>query len=324
MKTEKRKALVTGGAGFLGPHLIKALLDQGWAVASMDNYSNGKRAHIQPFLPNPNFVSFEGSIANARFVDRAMTDFRPDVIYHLAAIHFIPYCVANPAETLEVNVIGTQRLIDAIEKAPVERFVLASTGDVYAPSDEPHKETAALGSTNIYGSSKEFCERLLALARHRFPTTRFLATRFFNIYGPGETNPHVLPDIMACLRKGNVLRLGNIEPKRDYVYVTDVADALLRLADYDGSHEVFNVATGESRSVRELILALEKVLGTRITVATDPTKLRKAERQHLNADITLIGKECGWVPKVSLEEGLAETLRMELETAAPVIQKGND
>jgi UDP-glucose 4-epimerase len=312
MKTQKRKALVTGGAGFLGPHLIKDLLNQGWAVASMDNYSTGRRAHIEPFLANADFVAFEGDVRNATFVYGAMSDFQPEVVYHLAAIHFIPYCISHPAETLEVNVIGTQHLIDAIEKIPLKRFVLASTADVYAPSDEPHKETATLGSTNIYGSSKEFCERLLNLARERFPLTRFLATRFFNIYGPGETNPHVLPDIMSCLRKENVLRLGDIEPKRDYVYVSDVVDALLRLAEYDGAYDVFNIATGKSRSVRELISALERVLASPITIKTDPTKLRKAERQNLLADVALGKKELSWKPKVDLSQGLNWTLQSEL------------
>lgn len=312
MTTEKRKALVTGGAGFLGPHLIRALLGKGWAVAGMDDYSTGKRSHIQPFLANPDFTACEGSITDAAFVERTMTDVRPDVVYHLAAIHFIPYCIAHPARTIEVNVLGTQRLLDAIEKAPADRFVLASTADVYAPSDEPHGETAPLGSTNIYGSSKEFCERLLALARQRFPATRFLAARFFNIYGPGETNPHVLPDIMACLRTGRVLRLGNIEPKRDYVYVTDVAEALLRLADYRGACNVFNVATGESRSVRELVAVLEKVLAAPITIETDPAKQRPVERQNLLADVARAREELHWAPRVRLEEGLAQTLSADM------------
>lgn len=311
MNTIKRKALVTGGAGFLGPHLIRALLDQGWTVASMDDYSTGPRAHIEPFVANPDFATFDGSITDARFVARAMTDFRPDVVYHLAAIHFIPHCVAHPARTLEVNVIGTQHLLDALEAAPVERFVLASTADVYVPSDDPHGENAPLGSPNIYGSSKEFCERLLALARRRFPAIRFLAARLFNMYGPGETNPHVLPDIVACLRTSNVLHLGNIEPKRDYVYVTDVADALLRLADYLGSHDVFNIATGQSRSVRQLILALEQVIASSITIATDPTKFRESERQNLHADTARAEQELAWRPRVTLEEGLTRTLLSE-------------
>lgn len=311
MNTKKRKALVTGGAGFLGPHLISALLERGWAVASMDNFSTGRRAHIDPFLRDPDFISFEGSITDAAFVDDTMADFLPEAIYHLAALHFIPYCVAHPAETLEVNVLGTQRLIDAIGRVSVRRFVLASTGDVYAPSDAPHAETAPLGSTNIYGSTKEFGERLLALARSRFPATRWLTARLFNIYGPGETNPHVLPDIMACLRKGNILRLGDIEPKRDYVYVTDVANALLALADYGGSRDVFNIATGKSRSVRDLVAALERVVGAPITVETDPAKLRKAERQNLLADVSLARDELGWSSKVGIEDGLNSVFREE-------------
>lgn len=320
MNRKIRKALVTGAAGFLGPHLINALLVQGWSVAGMDDYSTGRRAHIHPFLQNPDFDFFEGSITDGAFVDQALEEFRPEIIYHLAAIHFIPYCITHPAQTLEVNVIGTQRLMDAMEKVPVARFVLASTADVYAPADLPHSETALLGSPNIYGSSKEFCERLLVLARHRSPTSRFLAARFFNIYGPGETNPHVLPDIIACLRTGHTLRLGDIEPRRDYVYVTDVANALLRIADYDGSEPAFNIASGESRSVRELVAVLQRVLGSTITVETDPAKLRRAERQNLRADITMAKRELSWAPKVSLEDGLAEILRIDLQMATTALK----
>lgn len=319
MNSAKRRALVTGGAGFLGPHLIRALLDQGWAVASMDNYSTGPREHLAPFHANTGFVSYEGSITDATFVTRAMMEFRPEVLFHLAAIHFIPYCIAHPAETLDVNVLGTQRLIDSIDIVPLKRFVLASTADVYAPSEAPHSEIAPLGSTNIYGSSKEFCERLIALARRRFPDTRFLAARFFNIFGPGETNPHVLPDIISWLRKGHILRLGNIEPKRDYVYVTDVADALLRMADYGGSFDTYNIATGESRSVRDLVGVLEQVMGVRITVETDKAKLRPTERQNLLADTSLAVGELGWRPKLGMHDGLARTLVGEgLISSSPV------
>lgn len=312
----KLRALVTGGAGFLGPHLIRKLLGEGWTVASMDNFTTGPRTHLEPFIPNPDFVSFEGDIREGRFVNETMESFKPNVIFHLAAIHFIPRCIAHPTETLDINVMGTQRLLDGLAKSPVERFVLASTADVYAPGNDLHSENSPLGSPNIYGTSKETCERLLVLARQRFAATRFLTARFFNIFGPGETNPHVLPDIMACLRKGSVLRLGNIEPRRDYVYVTDVANALLKLADYAGTKNVFNIATGESRSVRELVASLEKVLGSKITIETDPAKLRPVERQNLNADISLARRELDWSPLIGIEEGLNETIRLEAEAAS--------
>jgi UDP-glucose 4-epimerase len=312
------KVLVTGGAGFLGPHLIRQLLARNWSVASLDDYSVGKKEHIEPFLDSANFLEIEGSITDAAFVKAAVARFDPEVIYHLAAIHFIPYCVAHPAETLKVNVLGTQHLLDAMEDTSVRRFVLASTADVYATANLPHGESDRLGSTNIYGISKEVCERLLDLMRRRMPERRFLAARFFNIYGPGETNPHVLPDIMGYLRKGNVLRLGDVEPKRDYVFTDDVARALVLMADYSGTHDAFNVGTGEGKSVRELVEILARVHGTPLTIETDPKKFRRAERQSLVADIRLIKAELGWEPEVDMEHGLARTLEDALgSTASP-------
>lgn len=311
----KRTALVTGGAGFLGPHLIQALLAAGWKVASLDNYATGPRAHLAPFRSHPDFIEIEGSITDGAFVKKTFAEVQPEIVYHLAAHHFIPFCVAHPAETIDVNVLGTQRLIDAIAAFPVRHFVLASTADVYAISEDPHAETSLIGSNNIYGISKEFCERLLALGRKKYPGCRFTAARFFNLYGPGETSPHILPDIIAGLRKGNVLRLGNIEPRRDYIYVTDVAAAMLAVADYRGSEEVFNIGTGESRSVRQLIVLLEKVLGRPITVEVDPAKLRPSERQNLRAEISRAKAELGWAPRVGYEEGLKITLQAELGVA---------
>jgi UDP-glucose 4-epimerase len=308
-KMNKRRALVTGGAGFLGPYVVKRLLDQDWTVAVLDDFSVGKESHLETFRALPEFTLFKGSITSQALVEDVVGKFQPEVIFHLAAIHFIPYCIAHPGQTIQTNILGTQNLLDSIGAASVQRFVLASTADVYVPSDSPHDEHDPLGSTNIYGITKEFCERLLALARQRFPDRRFLAARLFNIYGPGETNPHVLPDIMGHLRKGNVLRLGNIEPKRDYVFADDVAAALMRMADYEGSHNTFNVATGESRSVRELVSVLERVTGSRISIETDPAKFRKAERQNLLADVSLASTELGWRARIGLEEGLELTLR---------------
>lgn len=316
MTTPKRRALVTGGAGFLGPHLIRALLEAGWLVASLDNFSTGPRSHLEPFRDHPGFTPFEGSICDATFTADCVARFRPDAIYHLAAIHFIPYCVAHPAETIEVNVRGTQCMIDAMAAVPSCHFVLASTADVYAVADAAHAESSTIGSNNIYGISKEFCERLLALGRKKLPTARFTAARYFNLYGPGETNPHILPDIVAGLRKGNVLRLGNIEPRRDYIYVTDVAAAMLALADYTGTHETFNIGTGESRSVRQLLALIEKVLGRAITIDVDPAKLRPSERQNLQADISLARRELRWAPRVAYEDGLRLTLDAELPASA--------
>lgn len=308
--------MVTGGAGFVGPHLIRRLLDEGFAVAVVDNFSAGAPAHIAPFESHSNFRLMEGDITDAAFVREAVASFHPGIVYHLAAIHFIPYCAAHPRETLQVNVVGTQNLLDALEGSAVSRFILASTGDVYAPSDSPHAESDPLGSSNIYGMSKMFCERLLSLAERRYPETLFSACRFFNIYGPGETNPHVLPDILAGLRKGNILRMGNMDTKRDYIHVSDVAAALVRLASYTGPRRVFNIGTGIGSSVQDLIQGLEKALGSAVQIEIDPSKVRRVERQNLVADISLARKELSWSPQISLEKGLKNLLKAEFSEMA--------
>jgi len=202
-------------------------------------------------------------VTDAVLVRAVVADVRPAVVFHLAAIHFIPYCVAHPSETLLVNVVGTQLLLDALAAVPDARLVFASTADVYAPSDRPHREDDPVATTNVYGASKRFCEDLFAVARRQDPSRRIVAARFFNVFGPGETNPHVLPDILGALRGGSVLRLGDLEPRRDYVHVRDVAEALVRLAAYDGPEAVFNVGTGIGTSVRDLVDTLSEVLGGR-------------------------------------------------------------
>lgn len=310
----ERRALVTGGAGFVGHHLIERLLREGCRVVAVDNFSTGVRDHVSPFRSHPGFELRQGDITDAAFMERLVALSLPDIIYHLAAIHFIPYCIAHPGQTLHVNVMGTQRLLDAMERARASRFILASTADVYAPSRTPHAESAPLDPLNIYGLSKLFSEQLLALAQRRYPKTRFLTARFFNIYGPGETNPHVLPDILAGLRNGNLLQLGNMEPRRDYVYVSDVVEALLRLGAYEGTRQVFNVGTGVGVSVWDLVNALEKVIGSAIRVETDPAKVRAVERRNLVADISLARRELKWSASVSLEEGLENTVKAGLAT----------
>ncbi len=314
--SNSKKALVSGGAGFLGPHLIQLLLARRWEVLAMDNFSTGVREHIAPFLPHPGFRLAEGDITDRAFVEETVASFRPEVMYHLAAIHFIPYCVSHPAETLHVNVVGTQRLLDAVQETGAGRFILASTGDVYAPSRAPHAESSPLGPSNVYGLSKLFAEQLLSLAERKHPRARFLTARLFNLIGPGETNPHVLPDILAGLRRGGALRLGNMEPLRDYIYVGDAAEALVRLGTYKGDKSVFNVGTGVGRSVRDLVRTLEKIRCTTISVETDHAKVRMVERQRLVADISRIRDQLAWEPSVPLEEGL----RTALEAAELVMQ----
>jgi len=154
-------------------------------------------------------------------------------------------------------------------------------------------------------------DRLVALGDERL-----LAARLFNVFGPGETNPHVLPDILTQVREGGPLRLGNLDARRDYVHARDVADALVRLATYGGAESVFNVGTGVGTSVRELVAALGKVLARSLRIEQDPAKVRPVERMHLVADATLARQELGWTPRLTLHDGLRDLVAHELAAVA--------
>ncbi len=307
------KALITGGAGFVGHHLARLLLENGCSVLVLDNFSVGKRENIASLMEHPDFDLTVTDLTDEKATAEAVAKFQPEVVFHLAAIHFIPYCNEHPTETIKNNVVGIQHLLEAVRNTPsVRRFVFASTADIYRQQDEPNLEDETpVGSFNIYGISKIFCENLTRYYLKICPDVTFVNARFFNIYGPGETNPHVLPDILGYLAESDTLPLGNVDPKRDYIYVTDVAEALWAMSASSTPSTEVNVGTGKEYSVRELVDCIAELTGRGLTITHDPAKFRRSERMHLVADIGKIRRLTGWVPKHSLKEGLAELLQDE-------------
>ena len=311
----RRPMLVVGGAGFVGHHLVPRLLDDDREVVVLDNLSRGSMERFGPYLGDARLHVVRGDVTDAVLLRTLVAEVQPAVVFHLAAIHFIPYCVAHPSETLLVNLVGTQLVLDAMAAVPDARLVFASTADVYAPSERPHREDDLVATTNVYGTSKRFCEEVFAVARRQTPGRRIVSARLFNVFGPGETNPHVRPDVVEQLRAGGTLRLGNLAPRRDWVHARDVADALVRLAAYDGPETVFNVGTGVGTSVAQLVDALGAVLGRTLRVEQDPARVRPVERLHLVADPGRARRELGWAPRVTLQEGLRDLVARELAAA---------
>jgi UDP-glucose 4-epimerase len=305
------RALVTGGAGFIGPHLVHRLFDEECSVVILDNFVTGRRAHLDAHRGHGGVTVVECDLRDRDQTIAVVTDVRPDVVVHLAAHQVIAFCVANPAEALRVNVLGTQHLLDAVARTDsCQRFLLASTGGVYAPSERPHTEADPLAASDVYAASKRLSEELVAFAANQCPTVRFLVARFFNVYGPGETSAHLIPEILEALAGGKRLRLGNLESRRDYVYVTDVVDALIRLGQYPGSRSVFNVGTGQGWSAMDIVHRLEIILKRRIDVEVDPVRVRRTDRPSLVADPTLAREDLGWTAKIALDEGLRRMLAM--------------
>jgi UDP-glucose 4-epimerase len=296
--------LVTGGAGFVGSHLVEQLVAAGERVTVLDNLSRGRRAWLHPAAE-----LHEVDIRDPDGMRRAVADLAPDVVVHLAAMHFIPAIEGAPDLAWDVNVNGTRGLLDALAQCPPDRLLFASTAAVYPDRRGAIGENCPPEPLDLYGKTKLECERLLAEFATR-SGTHCVVARIFNIIGKRETNPHVVPELVGQLRRGeSPVRLGNLESRRDYTDVTDVAAALHRLlaSPPDGS-AIFNVGSGRSVSVGELVQLCEQVLGRPVEVESEPQRRRVQDRLELAADPSLLRETTGWEPARSLQETLSELL----------------
>ena len=293
--------LVTGAAGFIGSALCQRLLSLGHRVVGYDNLSRGRRANLPPDVH-----LVEGDIRDLGGLEATVSRWKPECLVHLAAMHFIPDCIARPQETIDVNVSGTRRVLESCRGSSVRRFVYASSAAVYAPTDAPCVEDATpLRPLEVYGESKVAAEQLVA-AFHDETGTSTSILRLFNAIGRNETNPHVLPHILESLQTSDVIELGNTAPRRDYIDTRDVAEAILAVAGTSHGFHTFNVGTGVARSVAEIVELLGGILDRPVTVVQDSQRVRASERMVLVADIERIRRATSWSPQVALEDTLKD------------------
>jgi UDP-glucose 4-epimerase len=219
---------VIGGAGFLGYHLVNNLLQKGHRVLVYDNLFAGRRRCDLPWINQVDFV--EGDILNSALLHASLRDFSTHVIYHLAAIHYIPYCNERPADAMRVNVEGTLNVVLAARQLPsVTGLVFASSVALYSLSDRTHLETDQPSPSDIYGLTKMLGEQVV---RQYAIEGGFnsLCVRLTNLYGPHETNPHVIPTILKQVANGtDQIKLGRLDTYRDFFSVDVCADGLSRL-----------------------------------------------------------------------------------------------
>src|SRR5438067_11595210 len=296
------RVVVTGGAGFIGAHSCRALLEAGHAVTTLDDLSHGKREALPP--------GADLSVMDVRSPQLAaeLERLRPDAVLHLAAQMDVRRSVTDPMHDASVNVLGTVNALSAARRAGVRRFVFASSGGaVYGeqetfPAPEQHYRRPA----SPYGVSKLCAEEYVELARRDGLSA--MSLRYANVYGPGQ-DPMGEAGVVAIflhkmLRGGDPVINGDGEQTRDFVYVEDVARAnLLALGSEVGS--ALNVGTGIETSVNELARILAAAAGYRKPIqhgTAAPGEQRRSSVDPLAARTAL-----GWEPRVALEEGLGRT-----------------
>jgi UDP-glucose 4-epimerase len=299
-----RRVLVTGGAGFIGSHLVERLVALGERVGVVDDLSRGRRDWL-----HPDAELHELDVRDKDALGHAVAQSAPEVVVHLAALHFIPAVDGAPELAWDVNVNATRTLLDTLAGRPPEQLLFASTAAVYPDRRGPIAESCRPQPFDLYGRTKLEGERLVGEFASK-TGTRSVVARIFNVIGKRETNPHVVPELVGQLRQRNVpIRLGNLEPRRDYTDVVDVAVALERLLSLpDDSASTFNLGSGRAVSVADLVQMCEQVLGRLIEVEVEPRRLRTQDRAELVADSRLLRETTGWQPSRSLNETLAELL----------------
>jgi UDP-glucose 4-epimerase len=305
-----RKVLITGGAGFIGSALCRELKDQGQEVFVLDDLSFGRRELAA--VDDQHFHRTD--IRDRSSVLAVLDEVRPDSVLHLAAVHFIPYCNQHPVEAADINISGTINVLDACERAgSVQQVFVASTAAVYPIANEPIAEDHTLGPLDIYGITKLATEKLASEFHHRTGIPVIIG-RFFNAFGPNETNPHLIPEIQKQVRAGaRTLRLGNLDPKRDFIHTEDMSRAMSALLNVGvNGIDTFNIGRGIEYSVREIVEAFGRQLGESLQIEVDPARVRKVERMHLLADVSKLKRVTGWEPRWSIDQGVATLLNEDV------------
>jgi UDP-glucose 4-epimerase len=314
--------LVTGADGFIGSHLAERLAREGARVRAFCLYnSQGSRGWLDQTPPElARKMEFRlGDIRDARFVESACRGI--ETVFHLAALISIPFSYAAPESYFETNVRGTLHVLEAVRRQRVRRMIHTSTSEVYGtPETLPIRESHPLSAQSPYAASKIAADQL-ALSYHRSFGTPVVILRPFNTYGPRQSIRAVLPTILTQLLEGrSVVELGRLDTRRDLTFVDDTVEGLLKAGRAGGVlGEVVQLGTGRTVSVRELLKAACRAVGTRAAAKTDPQRLRPqaSEVLVLRSDPSLAARKLGWKAKITLEEGLRKTVDWYRKHAPP-------
>ena len=292
------RAVVTGGAGFIGSHVVDALVARGDEVHVVDNFSTGRRENVNAATVHEHDIREP--------LDGVFDEIRPELVVHLAAQADVGTSVAQPVLDAEVNVIGTLNVLEAARSHGAQLVFSSTGGAIYGECDRPAREDDERRPLSPYGTAKLAAEEYLG-TWNRLYGSRHLVLRFANVYGPRQLpklEGGVVAIFMDRLRAGEEVTIfGDGAQTRDFVYVGDVVAAILAAVGRDGG--VFNVGTGLETSVNELFAATCRTAAVEADARYAPARTGDVRRSVL--DVSRTERELGWRSQVSLAEGLAST-----------------
>jgi dTDP-glucose 4,6-dehydratase len=307
-----RPVLVTGAGGFIASHLVEVLALCGARVRAFVRYNARGDPGLLALLPPPVLEEVEiiaGDLRDLSALEAAVQGVTH--IFHLGALIAIPYSYVHPAEVVETNVIGTLNVLLAARQAGTERIIHTSTSEVYGTAQRvPIDEDHPLQGQSPYSASKIGADKL-AESFYRSFETPVVTLRPFNTYGPRQSARAVIPTIITQALTQPVVRLGNLEARRDLTYVSDTVDGFLKVGHTPGVEgQTFNLGSGEEIRVGDLAKEILTLVDRPVRIEIDQQRLRpeKSEVQRLLSDNTLARQRLGWEPRVPLRQGLQRTI----------------
>jgi len=299
------KVLVTGGAGFIGSHVVDLYLERGYEVVVIDNLSTGRESNL-----NPRATFYKLDIRSQELAEVFERE-RPDFVNHHAAQMDVRYSVEHPIFDADVNILGSLNLLECVRQYDVQRFVYISSGGavygepIYLPCDEEHP----VAPISPYGASKYSVEQYLYMYFVNYGL-EYVVLRYPNVYGPRQ-NPHGEAGVVAIftsqmLADQQAIINGDGEQERDFVYVKDCAEANLLAMNTGVTHGVYNLGSSKGTTINELFLTLKKLTGYQNEAVHGPAKVGETRRIYLNAE--KVYTELGWSPITVLEAGLEKTV----------------
>ena len=304
-RLENKEVLITGGCGFIGSEIVRQLSTIGANVTIIDNLSSGKQEYIEEI---PNVKLINANIVNEDAVKSIVKD--KEYIINNAALPFIPDSYYMPKKFFDVNVNATINLaLAAIKEKKVKRFTHISSSEIYGtaktiPMDENHVTLPQ----STYAVSKLAGERVV-FTMHKEHHLPAVIIRPFNSYGPNITQPYIIPEIITQILKGDKVKLGNINAKRDFTYVSDTARAIILSLVTDGIiGEVINVGSQRSYSIKELVNLISEIMGKKVSIEMETSRFRPYDVDVLICNYERANRLLNWKPEISIRQGLKETI----------------
>lgn len=309
--------LVTGADGFIGSHLVEALLSRGHKVRALTQYNSFNYWGNLEGLSHPDLEVVAGDVRDPDFCRHICRG--ADTVFHLAALIAIPYSYIAPDSYVETNIKGTLNICQAARDEGVRKLLVTSTSEVYGtalyvPIDEKHPRQPQ----SPYSATKIGADAI-AMSFYNAFNLPVSIVRPFNTYGPRQSARAFIPTIITQIASGmKTIKVGDLRPTRDFNYVSDTVDGFIAIAEADNTEgREINIATGSDVSMRDTLALIAEIMGSDVEFVVDPERIRpeKSEVMRLQGDNSLLRSLTGWAPAHTLEQGLRKTIEWFSDTS---------